>query len=173
MIDPTLSPTPNNTVTGQHLTDTPQVLQTIDQPCAMIPLNVSKAEMGPAMHSALTELSEALRQQNIPPTGPFYTHHLRVPDTHFDLEVCFPVAQPVVASGRVQPGLWKASTIARVTYEGDYSGLVAAWQEFLAWIGTHGHTPNLSAIYERYVVGPNDTPDAKLWRTELNIGISH
>ena len=173
MIDPIASPTPNNTITNQPLIDTPQVLQTLDQPCAMVPLKVPTSEIGQAMEAALAEIASVLKDQNTPPNGPFYTHHLRVPDTHFDLEVCLPVGHSIEASGRVQPGIWKAETVARVTYEGDYSGLVAAWQEFMAWISTHGHTPNLSAIYERYLVGPNETPDSKQWRTELNIGITH
>ncbi len=165
--------TPNNVPDHEPLTNTPQVLQTFDQPCAMIPLNVPASEIGPAMGQAVAELGSVLKQQSVIPVGPFYAHHLRIPDTHFELEVCFPVTEPIIASGRVEPGLWPAMTVARTVYEGSYDGLVGAWQEFQLWLASKGHVPDTSRIYERYVVGPNDARDPAEWRTELNIGITH
>jgi len=69
--------------------------------------------------------------------------------------------------GRVKPGLWAAMTVARTVYHGGYEGLGAAWGEFLEWVGAGGHTHGPD-LWERYLVGPEASPDPTTWRTELN-----
>ena len=58
-------------------------------------------------------------------------------------------------------------TVARAVYHGPYEGLAAAWAEFCAWVEAGGHTP-AEDLWERYVVGPESSPDPAVWRTELN-----
>jgi effector-binding domain-containing protein len=57
--------------------------------------------------------------------------------------------------------------VARTVYHGDYEGLHGAWGEFEAWIAESGHT-SAADLWERYVVGPESSPDPANWRTELN-----
>ncbi len=100
-------------------------------------------------------------------TGPWFTHHLRMDPDVFDFEICLPVAAPVSAAGRVQPGLLPAATVARTVYRGPYEGLPSAWGEFDAWITAQDRTP-APDIWEVYVAGPESGPDPAGWRTELN-----
>lgn len=85
----------------------------------------------------------------------------------FDFEICVPVAAPIAASGRVQPGRWPAMRVVRTNYRGDIAGLGEAWGAFEAWIAENGHAVG-GDLWERYVAGPESSQDASSWCTELS-----
>lgn len=147
--------------------ETPQVMETADQPIAFIPLVVPRAEIRHVMGPSIREVLSAIAGQGIAPAGPWFTHHRRRPAETFDFDVCVPVATPVTAAGRVKPGRLPATRVARTVYSGPYEGLAAAWGEFCAWIDANGHTPR-EDLWECYLIGPESTPDPSAWRTELN-----
>ena len=76
------------------------------------------------------------------------------------------VRELMAAVGRVKPGIWPATKVARTVYRGDYGGLGEAWGEFNDWIAAQGHRPGPD-YWECYATGPESTPDAAAWRTEL------
>ncbi len=119
--------------------------------------------MGPG----ISELMAAVAAQGITPSGPWFDHHFRMDPDTFDFEIGVPVATPVTAAGRMQPGQLPATKVARTVFHGDYEGLPAAWGEFDAWIAAEGHTPGAD-LWECYVAGPESSPDPAAWRTELN-----
>ena len=147
--------------------DAPQITQTAARTTAVIRLTVPRTEIRNVMGPGHRELMAAIAAQGIAATGPWFTHHLRVPGETFDFEIGVPVAAPVAAAGRVQPGELRAATVARTVYRGPYEGLAGAWGEFIAWIETQGHTP-APDLWESYAVGPEASADPTLWRTELN-----
>lgn len=57
--------------------------------------------------------------------------------------------------------------VARTIFHGNYEGLATAWEEFDAWIETHGHKVHPD-LWEVYLVGPETEPDPSKWRTELS-----
>lgn len=147
--------------------DTPQITQTTAQPAAVIHLRIPREEMPKRMGPAIGELMAAIAAQGITPAGPVFSHHLTMPSDIFDFEVGVPVATPVTAVGRVQPGQLPAAKVARTVYHGDYAGLGVGWGEFVDWIAANGHTTG-PTLWERYVAGPESNPDPSTWRTELN-----
>jgi effector-binding domain-containing protein len=147
--------------------DTPQITDTADQLTAFIRVTVPREQIREVMGPGLSELMATVAAQGIAPTGPWFTHHLRMDPAVFDFEICVPVATPVAAAGRVNPGRLPATRVARTVYHGDYAGLGAAWGEFEAWIKTNGHQ-SAPDLWERYVAGPEANPDPATWRTELN-----
>jgi effector-binding domain-containing protein len=147
--------------------DTPQIADTTTQLTAMIHLTVPREEIRKVMGPGLGEMRATLAAQGVAAAGPWLTHHLRMDPNIFDFEICLPVAEPVVAAGRVQPGELPATRVARTVYHGGYEGLGAAWGEFDAWIAANGHAPGPD-LWERYVTGPESDPDPLTWRTELN-----
>ena len=147
--------------------DTPHVLESSEQLTVCIPLVVPRAEIQAVMGPGIRELYAVLAAQGVAPAGPWFTHHKRRPTDTFDFEICVPVATPVAAAGRVQPGRLPAARVARTVYHGPYEGLGAAWGEFCTWIETNGHTPRAD-LWECYAVGPESSPDPADWRTELN-----
>ena len=147
--------------------DTPEVTKSLAQPAAVIHLTIPRSDMPKHMGPAIGELMEALKAQGASPAGPVYTYHLRMSPDVFDFEVGLPVSAPIKPSGRVTPGQIPAATVARTLYHGGYEGLAAAWSEFSKWIDAQGHKPRAD-LWERYVTGPESSPDPANWRTELN-----
>ena len=145
----------------------PKITQTSAQLMACIHLTVARAAIRDVMGPGIGEVMATIAAQGIAITGPWFTHHLRMPSDSFDFEICVPVATPVVAAGRVKPGLLPAATVAQTVYQGPYEGLGAAWGEFKAWIAAGGHN-EAPDLWERYVVGPDASPDPANYRTELN-----
>jgi effector-binding domain-containing protein len=146
--------------------DTPQIAQTGSQLTAMIRLTIPCADMQTVFPAAIQEIYTALGAQGIAPVGPLFAHHLAKPTDVFDFEICVPVATPVEAVGRVQPGNLPGARVAQTIYHGDYSGLGSGWGELFTWIDAGGHTPSPDFL-ERYVTGPESGPDPSTWCTEL------
>jgi len=119
--------------------------------------------MGPG----IGELMAAVKAQGIGPTGPWFTHHLKVTPGAFDFNICVPVSAPVSAVGRVKswqrPGLKVVCTL----FAGPYEGLGGAWHEFDKWTEANGYK-TAGDLYECYMVGPEASPDSANWRTELS-----
>lgn len=147
--------------------DTPQIVQTTARTTAFIHLTVTLEEMMQVFGPTIGELMAELAAQGIAPAGPVFAHHLRGPTDTFDFELSVPVATPVAAAGRVQPGEWPAMRVAQTIHHGPYEGLPEAWGEFMDWIAAHGHTP-AEDLFEAYLTDPGSHPDPVTWRTELN-----
>jgi effector-binding domain-containing protein len=145
----------------------PHIAETAATHMAYIHIVVPRAEIQNAMHPGIKEILAVLAAQGISPTGPMFTHHLRVPTDTFDFELCMPVSTLVKPDGRVKPGKLPAATVARTVYHGGYEGLPDAWCEFMTWVQAEGHkaAPNL---WECYIAGPESDPDPSTYRTELN-----
>jgi effector-binding domain-containing protein len=145
----------------------PHVLQTEERHTAVIHLTVPRAEIASVMGPAISEIMSALAIQGVAPAGPLFSYHLKRPSDIFDVEVGFPVDQPIAPAGRVKTGKLPAAKVVRTTYQGGYEGLGAAWGEFCAWIDAEGLDPQ-DSLWERYLVGPESSPDPEQWQTELN-----
>ena len=146
--------------------DTPHVTQTATRLTAVIHLTIPREEIESVMGPGISELMATIAAQGITPTGPWFTHHLKMAPDTWDFEISVPVSAPVVAAGRVKPSRWPAVKVARTVYHGPYEGLADAWPEFLDWIAANGHTP-ASDFYECYLAGPESSPDPANLRTEL------
>jgi len=147
--------------------DPPQIAESPAQHAAVIHLAIPHAEIVQVMGPGIGELMATLEAQGIAPTGPIFSHHLKMDPAIFDFAIGVPVSKPVAPAGRVQPGLLPAARVARTVYHGPYEGLGAAWGEFEAWIANHGHK-SAANLWEFYVRGPETSPVPANWRTELN-----
>lgn len=146
--------------------DTPHITQTTTQLTAVIHLTIPRDQIQSVMGPGIGELMATIAAQGITPTGPWFSHHLKMAEDTWDFEISVPVSAPVVAAGRVKPSEWPAMKVARTVYHGPYEGLADAWGEFLDWITADGHTP-APDLYECYVAGPESSPDPTNWRTEF------
>ena len=147
--------------------DTPQITQTAAQQIAIIHLHIPRDQIRTVMSSGIRELMETLSTQGITPAGPWFTHHLKMNPDKFDFDICVPVMTPVDPAGRVHSSHLPAATVARTVFHGRYEGLPAAWSEFNEWIAAQGLTA-ASDLWECYIAGPDSSPNAATWRTELN-----
>jgi effector-binding domain-containing protein len=151
--------------------DTPQIAQTTNQLTAIIHLTIPREEIRNVMGPGVAELMAVVAAQGMAPTGPWFTHHLKMDPATFDFEIGVPVTAQVAASGRVKAGRLPATTVAQAVYHGPYEGLGGAWGELDAWIAASGHTPGPD-LWECYVVGPEANADPASWRTQLNRPLS-
>lgn len=147
--------------------DSIEIVTTAPQLTACIHLTVPVAEVRNVMGPGLSEVMAAIAAQHIAPAGPWFTYHFHKPTDVFDFKISVPVAKPITAVGRVQPGELPARKVARTNYHGAYEGLPAAWGSFMTWIEGHGHKP-AEDLWECYAVGPESGRDPAAWRTELN-----
>lgn len=152
---------------GNAMIDTPQIASTDIQHTAYIHYVIPRAEMAKVMRPGMAELMAEVAAQGVAPTGPGFSHHLKIEPDIWDFEISVPVAKPIVAAGRVQPGILRAMRVARTVYHGPYEGLSAGWDALMRWVEENGlrAAPNL---WESYLTGPESGSDCSLWRTELN-----
>ncbi len=147
--------------------DKPEIVQIAAQHTAFIHVTIPRSEIQHVMGPGIQELTAALKAQGVSPTGPWFTHHIRMDPGVFDFEISMPVAAPIVAAGRVQPGLRPAAKVARTIYHGGYEGLSDGWSEMMAWIKAEGHAHG-DDLREVYLTGPESGPDSTAYRTELS-----
>lgn len=93
--------------------DVPQIARTDSQLTAVIHMTVPRSEIRNVMGPGLAEVRAAVAAQGLSPTGPWFTHHLKMDPGVFDFEVGVPVSAEVVPSGRVRPGRLPQATVAR------------------------------------------------------------
>ena len=150
----------------RHLVAVPVITETTPQLAAAIHLTIPRNEIRSVMGPGLTEIMTAVTAQGLRPTGPWFTHHLRMDPATFDFEICVPVSAPITPVGRVVNRQLPALRIVRAVFQGSYEHLPEGWKEFDQWVAAHGHVPGPD-LYECYTVGPESNPDAAAWRTEL------
>lgn len=127
---------------------------------------VPMAEIADFFDRSFSELATVLAAQGVAPTGPAFARYARPPGTTADLEVGFPVHEPVRPEGHVQPGSLQAGRAARLVHAGGYDQLGESWARLGTWIAEQNLTPG-SAWWEVYVTEPNSDMDAADLRTEL------
>ncbi len=147
--------------------DEPYVLTTQPRRAAVIHVTVEHAKIREVMGPGLAELQAALADQDIKPTGHWYTHHFSLTPETFDFEIGMPLDDAVFPTGRVRGGVFMGGKVARTIFRGDYPGLAGAWSELDAWISSHGLKPARD-LWEVYLVGPEADPGPANWRTELS-----
>lgn len=151
--------------------ETPHLTQTEPQHTAVVRVTVPRHQIQEAMDPAIQEVLTAVAAQGLKPTGPVFSRHFRIDPEVFDFEVGVPVAGPITASGRVQPGELPAARVARTVLHGDYDRLGEAWGQFMAWLQQEGHSVG-TGLWESYSVGPESSSNPADWRTELNVPLA-
>jgi len=146
--------------------DPPRILEIEAQAIALVHVTVPRARIREAMGPGREELMAAVTAQEAGPTGPWFTHHLKMDPVVFDFEICVPVSRRIAPVGRVKPAQLRAMRAVRTIYRGGYEGLGDAWGEFLHWLGQQKLQPRRDLL-ERYLVGPETSDDPADWQTEL------
>lgn len=97
-----------------------------------------------AAEKAAAQIPDALEEAGIALTGPAFALHHRWPVDTADVEIGFPIAQPLTEPIRLTDTIeivgseLPGGRIATVTHVGPYSGLADAWGAFTAGVGEQG-----------------------------------
>jgi effector-binding domain-containing protein len=127
---------------------------------------VPMAEIADFFDRSFFELATVLDGQGIAPTGPAFARYASPPGETADLEVGFPVREPLTPEGSVCPSSLPAGRVARLVHAGGYGELGESWGRLGAWIAEQGLTPG-AELWEVYVTEPNPDMDPTDLRTEL------
>ena len=77
--------------------DTPRITAIPAQLVAKIHLTIPRSEMRSMMGPGISEVMATVSGQGVGPTGPWFTHHLKLQPATFDFEICVPVSAANVA----------------------------------------------------------------------------
>jgi DNA-binding transcriptional MerR regulator len=137
-------------------------------PAAVITDIVGKAEVVAWYRGAMGEVAATLSAQDINPAGPL--------GGIFDTEIftedrgratiflpCDPLPQPV---GRVSTTVIPPAELATIVHLGSSTEVDRTYGALADYVTQHELAAD-GPIREYYLVGPSDTPDESLWRTEV------
>ena len=99
------------------------------------------------------------------PTGPPFSAYYNADMEDLDVEIGFPVAQPLPGEGEVQAGWMQGGTVAVCLHVGPYSKIGAAYEALMAWMAENRYEP-AGPAYEIYLNDPAVTPHSEL-QTQL------
>ncbi len=145
----------------------PRIVEVPAQAAAGIHLTIPAMEMGKYMDPAINEIIQVLSDQGQRPAGALFSYHLRRPSDTFDFEIAFPVAAEFDPKGRVRKIERPAARVARTVYTGPYEGLVSGWKALEKWAREQKLNES-GRFWESYLTNPDQEPDPRKWRTELN-----
>lgn len=132
----------------------------------------------PQLHD---EVLEWLQIQGTTPSGaPLMRYYVIAMPDYLDIELAWPVAEPVAGNGRVQPGTLPEGRYASLIYTDatkgiEGNGVLIGWAEangihWDRWDDEKGDA--FRCRYETYLTGPEDDPDMTKWETEVAIKLA-
>jgi DNA-binding transcriptional MerR regulator len=152
-------PTATGPISHRHLAATPAaaITETVDVADALV-----------WYQGALGELAATLAAQHLDPAGAaggVFTDEL-FEESHGEATIFIPCAQAVRAMGRVAPMVVAPADLAIIVHPGPPTGIDRAYGALGAYVTQHALAVN-GPLREYYLVGPTDTDDETLWRTEV------
>jgi effector-binding domain-containing protein len=127
-----------------------EVVERTREDTAVVCGRVAHDGVGPFIGAALGEVMEAVG--NVPVVGPPFCR-IDMTGDDFLLEVGFPVAEPIEASGRVEASSLPAGEVATVLHTGSYDQVPPAYFAIESWLADHGYE-STGAPWEAYLDGP-------------------
>jgi DNA-binding transcriptional MerR regulator len=137
-------------------------------PAAAITETVEVAEALLWYRGALGELTATLAAQHLDPVGPaggVFADELFAEDRG-EATIFIPCTDGVRAMGRVTPLVVPPVDLAIIVHPGSHNGIDRAYGALGAYVSQHALAVN-GPLREYYLVGPTDTDDDTLWRTEV------
>ena len=137
-------------------------------PAAAITETVDQADALLWCQGALGELRATLAAQYLDPAGPaggiFATELFA--DERGQATIFMPCTKEVRPMGRVAPVVVPPVELATIVHPGSHKGIDRAYGTLGAYVTQHALAVD-GLIREYYLVGPTDTADETLWRTEI------
>jgi effector-binding domain-containing protein len=120
------------------------------RPTACIRVTTTKDAIGGAFGEALSKVGEELGRLGATPAGPPYARYFRWSDDGVDMEIGFPVSEPIAGGGRVLAGELPGGEVARMVHVGPYDGMSETYEALEGWIRSQGREPG-DAPWEVYL----------------------
>jgi effector-binding domain-containing protein len=127
-------------------------------------------KIGETFQELLPEVDAEILNAGSRPTGPAFAIYHVYRDDHVDMELGFPVDEPIATSGRVIGRELEASPAAVTFHHGPYETLGEAYKAVEAWLAQNGREAS-GPPFEVYWTGPMDGVDSPGWKTEVGYPI--
>ncbi|MGW0174575.1 GyrI-like domain-containing protein [Rhodococcus sp. NPDC003322] len=133
---------------------------------------VTIADLPSLFDAGFGALGSAIGTGAVAPIGPAVAIYHGDPSQVFDLEIGFPIAQPLPASTTVNGALVVGSGLpagpaAALTHLGPYDLLATAWEKLMSAVQAAGATIREGRLVEVYVTEPTPDADPKAMRTDV------
>ncbi len=137
-----------------------ELIKTPEQPALSIRTRTPADKLPMVIGQAFGKLAAYLGALGVHPSGiPFVAFH-NMDMADLDVEMGFPVAEPLPGREDIQYAPVPAGRRAFCMYQGAYSEMAPVYDEMAAWITANGYTP-VGTAYEYYYNGP-DVPEPQL-----------
>ncbi len=164
-------------------TTEPKIDTRAEQHYAGIRTVIPMAELGSSgiIPQLIDETLDWLNEQKISTTGvPFMRYYIIDMENNLDIEIGWPVAEPVSGNGRINARSLPAGrygsliyTDAREGYEGNKILIGWARDQGLAWDSWETDKGEaFRSRYEVFITGPDEDPDIANWQTEVAIKLA-
>lgn len=144
----------------------PEVVELPARTTAVVRMTVERERIAEAFPPAIEEVISGIGAQGVQPGGPLFARYLQMGGKEVEVEIGFPLDQPIDPAGRVTIGSLPGGRALRAVHHGPYEELSTAWDQFGRWVAESDHQPE-AGLWESYVKGPESTTDPTEWRTEL------
>ena len=136
-----------------------------DRNTAVVRTSTPVEKLSEVMGSCFGEIMGVLGTAGVAPAGPPFAMYHNMDMSKLDVEIGFPVASRIEASGRVKPGKIPGGKAAVTLHRGPYDKIEDAYNRLSAFVRDQGLDVE-GFTYEFYLNDPDETPPEEL-KTEI------
>ncbi len=137
-----------------------------DRYVATVRVTTTPDEMGQTFGDVLPEVDAEIVNAGTRPEGPAFGIFHAYTDDSVDMEIGFPLGEPIATSGRVVGRELGATLAAVAWHHGSYDSIGEAHRVVEEWLREQGKQAS-GPPWEVYWTGPRDDPDPATWKTEV------
>jgi effector-binding domain-containing protein len=138
-----------------------EITEKKEQPVLLIRVTTAVGNLPQEIGKAYGAIAQYMAEIGQPAQEAPYTAYFNMDMEHLDVEMGFPVAQPLPGKGEIKAGSIPAGKQASCVYHGPYSGMGPAYEALTAKVNESGYTPT-GVYYEFYYNAPGEVPDSEL-----------
>lgn len=131
------------------------------QPVMSIHTHTPVKDLPQTLGQTYGKIMQHLTQLGQAPSGAPFVAYYNMDMENLDLEIGFPVAEPLPPVGDIQANQIPEGMVATCIHTGPYTDLQAAYQELTTWVNQNGYTPT-GTVYEFYFNSPVEVPPEQL-----------
>jgi effector-binding domain-containing protein len=139
----------------------PELMDQAAQPTLTVRARAAVQDLPQVLGKAYGAIAHYLGEVGQGPAGPPFVIYRNMDMQDLDVEMGFPVAQPIAGRGEIKASELPAGKVAACLYIGPYSDMASAYEALKRWIAERGHEPT-GVVWEVYLSDPNETPPQEL-----------
>jgi len=147
-----------------------EVKQLPDQYVVSARTTTTQDKIGEMFGELLPQVDAEILNAGVRPAGPAFAIYHEFSDDRVDMELGFPVAEPIATNEPVIGRELPATAAAVTFHHGPYTSLGDAYEAVQAWMRENTRTAS-GPPWEVYWVGPMDDQDSANWKTEVGFPI--